>query len=385
MPNAPLSTRRRVLAAKIEQTEGTAETLTAAEAKFLPYDLAFADQTELFQREPVRQTFSPLGQLVGAELAEITARIELRGSGSVATASPPAWKTLTQLCALAWYELKKITIGAITSGPFLHNEVVTQATSGATGKVKRKTSNGTTTLYVYPTSGSFNGTNVITGATSGASATPSAVAVGGWAVEPISTSIPSGTVAVYEDGTKKLLKGARGSMVVRGNAGEPMFLEFRWMGVNGGVTDATILSPTLETTVPPTLKGAGLLLGSYEPQIVSVELDMQGEVAPRKSISAPDGAYSAAYTGRRPVVRLDPEYDLVANFDYHGALNAATRYYTDLSLGTVEGNRFVLVLTSGQITALEEGERDQISTLSVTFDLIGDTGNEDAEFSLLVI
>jgi hypothetical protein len=61
--------------------------------------------------------------------------------------------------------------GTITSGTFTIGEVVTQASSGATGIITSAYTVGDTTFLICPTDGSaaFNGTNNITGATSGTS------------------------------------------------------------------------------------------------------------------------------------------------------------------------------------------------------------------------
>ena len=68
----------------------------------------------------------------------------------------------------------KIGIGAASSGTFIRGEVVTQATSGATGELLGYVINAAGNsgwLVIAPQTGTFDGTHVITGGTSGATVT----------------------------------------------------------------------------------------------------------------------------------------------------------------------------------------------------------------------
>lgn len=87
----------------------------------------------------------------------------------------PTWNTFLRGAGYRDNAIYKITIGAVTSGPFRHGETITQTTSAATAKVFFDTYTGTTTLYVYDVTGTIDNTNVWTGGTTGATATPSTV------------------------------------------------------------------------------------------------------------------------------------------------------------------------------------------------------------------
>lgn len=64
-----------------------------------------------------------------------------------------------------------ITIASGSGGSsFIYDEVITQATTGATGRFRYW--NGANTIYAVVTSGTFAGANVVTGGTSGATITP---------------------------------------------------------------------------------------------------------------------------------------------------------------------------------------------------------------------
>lgn len=97
----PLLTRRRVLAAKIETTVGTAETLAAGDAGFNIFDAKISPQIETDNREG-QGGFSPLTAVPGARGGQVTFAVELHGSGS-AGAPVPAWAS-TFLPACGMYD-----------------------------------------------------------------------------------------------------------------------------------------------------------------------------------------------------------------------------------------------------------------------------------------
>ena len=87
---APLMMRRRVLAAKVETTVGTAETLTASEAAFNVFDAGISPSIDTETRPGQGASFAKLPASPGARGGTCTFKVELAGSGSVV--SPvPAW------------------------------------------------------------------------------------------------------------------------------------------------------------------------------------------------------------------------------------------------------------------------------------------------------
>jgi len=94
------------LAAKIETTEGTKETLAAADA-MLHKSLAFSPEIEQNARDLLRGTLSRDPSISGKRSAKIAFDIELVGSGTAGT--PPYWGPLMKACGFSE------TIVAVTS------------------------------------------------------------------------------------------------------------------------------------------------------------------------------------------------------------------------------------------------------------------------------
>ena len=74
-----IKTRRRVLAGKIEGTEGSAETLTAAEGAIIALDVKWTPDIKMLQRNAALPTLSKLKQIPGLALAHVSFKAELMG------------------------------------------------------------------------------------------------------------------------------------------------------------------------------------------------------------------------------------------------------------------------------------------------------------------
>ncbi len=124
--------RKRVLAAKIEATPGTAESLTASEGAFNVQDAVIQPETEFIQRMG-QSAFSPLPGSIGAESGVATFTIEACGSGNAETPKPAWATTFLPACGLvatdnayapvsegpsAAGDVKTVTIGMYEDGLF---------------------------------------------------------------------------------------------------------------------------------------------------------------------------------------------------------------------------------------------------------------------------
>jgi len=446
--------RKRQLAVKIEDIAGTPVNLVSADAKLLIIDPQFNANIDLYERNPVRSSLSKLGKLSGKRSAGINFNLELRGSGTATTA--PEWSKLLRACGFKQSALKRLTIGTVTNGPFLHGETITQATTSATGRVVMKTVTGTTTLYFVDTGGgTWNGTNVITGQTSGATATPSAVANAGIEWIPVSDEIsqvsigaitngpftagmlitgatsgakgyvyedtatgasvlkyyiisgsfqsgesiagtgapaptttsssgttqaenPTVTMALFSDGLKKLVKGAKGKVKFNLKAGEPAIMNFEFMGVYGGVTDNAMLSGiTHESSIPPVFLNAQLNIEDYSAIASKIEIDCNNTLSARESVNSAEGILSYRITDREISGSIDPEMTPVATQDFYGNLVANMTRILDFTLGSVAGNKFRIYCPKIQFSSIGDDEREGIDVAGLNFNLIGNNGDDE--------
>ena len=110
----PLLLRRRVLAAKIETTVGTAETLTAAEAAMNIFEPTINPTIE-FEERPGQGVFSPLPGVLGAYGATTSFQTEITGRGS-SGGSVPLWAS-TFLPACGFVDNGSGVFGPVSKAP----------------------------------------------------------------------------------------------------------------------------------------------------------------------------------------------------------------------------------------------------------------------------
>jgi len=378
--------RKRQLAAKIEAVEGIAETLLAADAGILVnFSPKASYDPQMYQRDPVRASLTKMGKLAGKRSAGIDFSIELKGSGSVTV--EPEWLRLIRACGFASNALKKITIGAITSGPYLHGETITGQTSAATGRVVIKTANGTTTLYFVSLSGTFETGEVITGGTSGATATASADPVSaGFEIKPVSSSVVSLTMGLFEDGIRKVLKGCRGTVKFNFKIGEPATLDFSFKGVEAGVADVPMLAGVgFDNTVPPVLLNAVMSCDGVSLNVGEMEIDVSNTLASKDKIDDAKGILSYMITGRDMQGSFNPEMVPVASHDFFSKWFSNTPMVLDLAYGETEGNKFRFYAPSIVYNKVDDGDRDGIQLAQTSFDLTGSMEPGDDEIALLLL
>lgn len=157
---------------------------------------------QTYERRIKRDTMTQLRGITGMQMGMFKFSLEMAGTLALDGTQVPEFDLPLRACGFRREKLVKLTIGAITGGPFKHGETVTQTTSGAFGVVVGDTYNGQTELWVAQENrlGHAQGTSItaftttsghtLTGGSSGATAAePSAVA---GTVSGTSITVPAG-------------------------------------------------------------------------------------------------------------------------------------------------------------------------------------------------
>lgn len=363
---------RRVAQVAVEEegTEGTAEVLVAADATLSVYNPTFSIDIANFQRDPARATLSKLQGIKGIKTARIGFRVEAKGSGAVATL--PSWDDAIRACGFQRSAVSRIGIGAVSGGPFQPLETITGGTSAATGRVVSEISNGAAYLYFVVLTGTFQSGEVITGSVSAATATSSSV-VGsnqGYEYTPDSSGVISATLAVYMDGVRHTIYGARGNVKFGSKVGEPQFMDFDFQGVYGGTTDTAVLSGiTYETTIPPTFLAVGLAVQGLSAVFSGLNFDIKNTLTPRTNANSTNGVLSVMITDREPSGSIDAEMPTVASHDVYGKLSsgAVGRFY--YKIGDTAGNILAFGSPCLQYQGVGDGDRGGIKLSDIDFGL----------------
>ena len=208
----------------------------------------------------------------------------------------------------------------------------------------------------------------------------------GFEFKPASSSVPSLTLALFLDGIRHLLVGARGNVTFSAVVGEPGFMEFTFTGVYSSTTDVAMPTATYDTTVPPVFLGVGLNFHGFTPVFTTLDFDLGNVVEPRRNANDSLGAKSAIITGRSPTATVDPELDLVANFDFFGKLRDGSQGRFACSMGSTAGNKVTVSSPKCQIDGLAGGDRNGIATGTLTLNLATstvNTGDDELQIGVL--
>lgn len=369
--------RIKQLAIKVEATEGVAVSLAAADVVAEYEDLAGTWTDEKNQRRPMRATLTKRHSVAGRTMGDITGRLELVPGDTVATDAPPCARLLQ---ALGHQEmtLKTATMATTYAAQLTPGE---RLTGSAAADVFFVTGSGTTITYAVA-GGDIAVAETLTGETSGGTwithAAAPAATDAGFAYRPLSTTEPpSFTVAVNEDGKRKLYFGARGTgQITIGGSGEIGYLEFTLSGTSTTPSDVAAFSAgvSLPTKKPPTFKGATVDAHGDVLCVDALGFDFNNTVGMRRCASSSTGIKSYRITDREPNFTLDPEAELEATIDFFGKYAGDTVFGAQAAWGSGAGNRVWLLAPAAQYQALNQSEREGLIIYNVEMQP-GEQGN----------
>lgn len=299
--------RKRLLAAKIETTPGTAESLLAADATFNAYNIMAQTETELESRE-APAAFGMMPSVVGGYKGRITFTVDASWDG---TATEPSWAD-TFLPACGWVK---------------NGQVFTPRTEAPGPNVK--------TL----------------------------------------------TIAVYMDGSRKILAGAMGTFRMVCPTGRTAFFEFDFQGVWQPVTDLTILAPTYPTAGPLRYAQSTTTYDGVALCVENLTLDSGNTVVLRECAAA-NGFEAALVTNRVVTVTGNPEAKLVATQARYAHLLNMFEGVLTWNLDGPTNSVLTVSAPKAQIISISEADRNMLVTDEITWQCNRNGSNIDQEISL---
>lgn len=291
----PLLKEVRVLAASIEATSGTLETLDAADSVFNAFDVTAQPGIEFIQRKG-QGAFSYLPGVLAERIGTINFKTHLFGNGSATT---PTWaSTLLPMCGFV----------------------------------------GSSDTY-----------------------SPSSAAPG--------SNVKTGSLAVFENGVRKMLRGAVGNCKMIFPTGKLVMLEWTFMGAWQTVADVAVPAPTYPTIRPLRYAAGTITLGGsalYGHEML--EIDFGNTILMRHDPTAADGSgiSTGLITGRRVTGRMNPESQLVATHDVYGGWLAGTEYALSIAL-TDSTDTITIAAPKLQRTNVQEGDRSGLQIDDIEF------------------
>ena len=316
-------TRRRAIAGKWEAVEGTAENPIWSDGGILIINPKVEPDFKMYERQVVINSLSQMQDIPGGTSMKLTFGAELKGPGVAYSASvKPA--------------LGKYLVGcgfkeAFTNTPGTEKYTYTPASTRDTAQMQ------------------------------------------------------SMTMTLFADGLALKMKGARGNVHFTGKMGEPMIPEFEFQGIYVSTIDATMITPTFETTVPPTLLSSQLTLDAVSTlKAASIDINMNNTLVLREDMNAAEGYLSCMITGRKPNGKIDPEMELVSVYDFMTKWRTGVTAVLSLGvIGATQYNRWKITAPVLQYTKIGDAERTSLAVADTNFALKGSAGDDEIviEFS----
>lgn len=198
---------------------------------------------------------------------------------------------------------------------------------------------------------------------------------------------PTLSLAAYDipptgNNLKKLLRGVRGTFKLSPKVGEPGMVEFDFLGVEDGITDAAGITPTgLETTKPPAFLSTSFTMQAFAHKISQFSIDAGNDLTLREDITKAEGYFSCLIVDTEATFSMDPEKELVATHDYHGIWKAATEASMSVAFGATAGNICTITAPKSQYTDIKPGNRNGLEIFNVTGKFNRNAGNDELVFT----
>lgn len=185
------------------------------------------------------------------------------------------------------------------------------------------------------------------------------------------------TLVCYEDGLIKTLHGAMGTWKLKAAAGKIGKIEFNFQGIfSVAVADGSILSPTHETAIPPIVGSGACTFGGITPLMSSLEIDYANSLVTRPAPNARGIVHAVAIRGV-PKFSMDPEAVLVATQAPFADMFAGTTRALSVVIGSAAQNTVTFSIPYGQLTSVNEGDRNGLVTHAVQGFAAKSTGSDE--------
>ena len=198
------------------------------------------------------------------------------------------------------------------------------------------------------------------------------------AYSPVSEDHESISIYFYRDGKLFKIVGNRGNVSMALEAGATGKMQFSFTGHLLSETDAAMITPTYDSTVPVAVIGAGFSIGSYSAVISALNSDLGNTLATPPDINADNGYAEVRITSRDVICSFDPEETLLAANDWLGDLQAGTTMALDTgTIGSTAGNIYQVTKPAVYYRELAPGDRDGLRTLDVSCGCAESSGDDE--------
>jgi len=164
------------------------------------------------------------------------------------------------------------------------------------------------------------------------------------------------SIDVFEDGINKGLAGASGTWKLGADAGGRVVFKFEFKGVWQTVADVALPAETPSVLLPLMFQGGTFTIATNAIKIGKFELDINADVQPREDGAAASGIAYFMTPQVQPLLTIDPEAHLVANYDFHGIWLAGTEAVISIVLKNAT-DQLTIAIPQFQIRTINGGVR----------------------------
>lgn len=176
-----------------------------------------------------------------------------------------------------------------------------------------------------------------------------------------SSTAPTLTLGLYQDGRFKSIAGASGDFTIMGEVGKPMMCEWDFQGAWQVPSDVALITPTYPTVQPVAFQGATLTVGGTAYTISKVAIKANNKIAIRHDATKAGGVLSAVVVDRKITVSIDPEALPFSTQDWYAAQLAGTTYALSLAIGSAQYNTTTIAApVMALASAPKDGDRDGV-------------------------
>lgn len=194
------------------------------------------------------------------------------------------------------------------------------------------------------------------------------------------------TLKNWEDGRYQLIHGAVATAVRLAPTGTGQRLMWNWTfrGIWDNPGDEAMPTMPDIDAATPVMRARGmtvLIATAAIPKISTFELNFGIQAEPREDLTATHGLAHMLIGERNPQLTIDPEADLVANYDAFGKFEAGT--VEAVQLEATDGTETLTIdIPAGQRIELEPTERGSKKVDRVRIECHNtDAGNDDLKFT----
>lgn len=191
------------------------------------------------------------------------------------------------------------------------------------------------------------------------------------------------TIYYHQDGKRKILQNAVGTVTGDADVGAPGMLHFSFYGHEGVEADAALPTPVYDSTVPPVFINAAFAIGAFSPVVSKISFDLGVVVVTPPDANSANGYGQVRINGRDVKGGFDPEAVLLATHDFISEWKSGAELVLDTgTIGSTAGNIWRVQCPRVSYRELSEAEREGLRSNDITFGA-AETAAGDDEFSLI--